>query len=87
MKGPGLTTPPPNIHDGDQARLNAAYPNPARIIVAIRLARNVDTCAALLAGEPVDPANIDTTQLRWAKQRLLVRLDLHAIDLLTRTAA
>jgi hypothetical protein len=48
----------------------------------MRLAKDVGTCAELLEGGPVDPDRIDHKQLRWAKQRLLVRLDMHAIDLL-----
>lgn len=75
------------LDDYDAARLEQLYPHPERILVAFRLAQDVDTCSALLHGEPVDPGRIDLEQLRWAKQRLLVRLDLHAIDLLTKTAA
>jgi hypothetical protein len=48
----------------------------------MRLAKDVETCRELLEGRPVDPDRIDHKQLRWAKQRMLVRLDLHAIDLL-----
>jgi hypothetical protein len=48
----------------------------------MRLAKDVETCRELLEGRPVDSNRIDRAQLRWAKQRLLVRLDLHAIDLL-----
>jgi hypothetical protein len=66
------------MHDLEQR-----YPHPERILIAIRLARDVETCERLLQGEPVDTDRIDPQQLRWAKQRFLVRLDMHAIDLLT----
>jgi hypothetical protein len=48
----------------------------------MRIAKDAETCRELLEGQPVDPDRIDPKQLRWAKQRMLVRLDLHAIDLL-----
>lgn len=67
----------------DAARLEQAYPHPERILVAIRLAKDIDTCQALLHGEPVDPDRLDKEQLKWAKHRRLVRLDLRAIDQLT----
>jgi hypothetical protein len=62
--------------------LEERWPHPARVGVAMRLAKDVRTCAELLEGGPVDPDRIDQKQLKWAKQRLLVRLDMHAIDLL-----
>jgi hypothetical protein len=70
------------LDDYDQTRREARYPNPNRIMVAMRLARDLDTCVALLQGEPVDPDRLDPDEVRRAKQRELVRLDFHAIDLL-----
>jgi hypothetical protein len=70
------------LDDYDQARQQARYPNPNRILVAMRLARDLDTCIALLQGEPVDPDRLDANEVRRAKQRELVRLDFHTIDLL-----
>jgi hypothetical protein len=67
---------------GDARTLEQRYPHPERILIAIRLAKDIDTCEQLLRGEPVDPDRIDQAQLRWAKQRFLVRLDMRAIDLL-----
>jgi hypothetical protein len=70
------------LDDYDQARQQARYPHPERILVAMRLARDLRTCIALLQGEPVDPDRLDPDEVRRAKQRELVRLDFHAIDLL-----
>jgi hypothetical protein len=70
------------LDDYDQARQQARYPHPERILVAMRLARDLDTCVALLQGEPVDPDRLDPDEVQQAKQRELVRLDFHAIDLL-----
>jgi aryl-alcohol dehydrogenase-like predicted oxidoreductase len=67
--------------------LRDAWPHPERIVVAMRVAGDVDTCAALLRGDPVNPDRLDQEGLRWARERRLVRLDLRAIDLLTRSAA
>jgi hypothetical protein len=53
----------------------------------MRLARDVETCAELLRGEPVDPDRLDREALRWASERLLVRLDFCALDLLLEEAA
>ena len=69
------------------ATLAQRWPHPERLQVAFRLAKDLDTCQQLLDGQPVDPGRLDPAELRKAKQRLLVRLDTHAIDLLTRTAA
>jgi len=63
--------------------LRERYPHPERILVAMRLAQDIATCEALLHGRPVDPDRLDQEQLRWAKTRQLVRLDLRAIDQLT----
>ena len=50
----------------------------------MRLARDVDACCSLLRGEPVDPARLDDGELEFMKAMRLVRLDVHAIDLLQR---
>ena len=65
-----------------RAALRAAYPSASRVMVAMRLARDVETFRALYAGEPVDPARVDPAGHTWARNRRLVQLDLHAIDLL-----
>lgn len=62
--------------------LRERWPHADRVAVALRLAQDVDTCAALLDGDPVDPARLDASGLAWARKRALVRLDTHAIDLL-----
>ena len=49
---------------------------------AIMLARDLDTCRALLAGEPVNPDRIDPVWLNAAEELRLVRLDMSALDLL-----
>ena len=71
------------LHNYDTAHREARYPHAERIIVAMRLAKDIETCEALLHGRPVDPDRLDKEQLKWAKNRQLVRLDLHAIDQLT----
>jgi hypothetical protein len=53
---------------------------------AMMLARDIDTCCALLQGEPVDPINLDQGWLEYASEFQLVRLDFYAIDLLHRRA-
>jgi len=55
--------------------------------IAIQLARDLDTCAALLLGEPVDPSRLNAAVLEWAKRHMLFRLDFRAIDLLARRKA
>jgi hypothetical protein len=52
----------------------------------MRIARDLGTCRELLLGLPVDPDRLDPVALAWAQERLLVRLDLRAIDLLERPA-
>lgn len=54
-------------------RLRKVWPNPYRIDVALRLARDVDTAAALLRGDPVPSDSLDQGQLAWLRRRLLVR--------------
>lgn len=49
--------------------------------VAFRIAKDVTTVDALLAGQPVDQDRLDPDGLAWARARLLVRLDVRAIDL------
>jgi len=71
------------VTDAQWAVLRERWPHPERIVVAMRLAKDIETCEALLHGEPVDPDRLDKKQLKWAKRRKLVRLDLHAIDQLT----
>jgi hypothetical protein len=70
------------LDDYDRARRQARYPHPERILVAMRLSRDLQTCVALLQGEPVDPDRLHPGEVRRAKQRELVRLDFHAIDFL-----
>jgi hypothetical protein len=53
---------------------------------AMQIAGDVETCAALLAGEPVDPARLRPEWLEYAAEFRLVRLDVCAIDLLHRRA-
>lgn len=78
----GDTTARTTIRDYDTARLEARYQHTTRIIVAIRLARDPDTCAALLAGDPVDPARVHKHELENALKPGLVQL-VRPIDVLT----
>lgn len=73
---------PADRPDPELERVRALWPHPYRLVVAQRLARDVDTCAELLAGAPLDPARLNPEGLQWARTRTLVRLDLRAIDLL-----
>lgn len=66
-----------------RAQLAEAYPNAERVVVAMRLALDVEACAALLRDEPVAPERLSPVGLIWAQERCLVRLDLAALDLLT----
>lgn len=45
-----------------------------RVDVAMRLARDLETCQALLAGRTVDQTRLDEEQLQWAYNAQLVRL-------------
>jgi hypothetical protein len=47
----------------------------------MRLAKDIDTCCALLRGEPVDPSGLDPDELNWAHEMRFVRLDVSAISL------
>jgi hypothetical protein len=69
------------VSEQQQAELRGRWSNPYRVLVALRLARDAETCAELLRGEPIDPDRLDQAGLSWASERLLVRLDLYAIDL------
>jgi hypothetical protein len=55
--------------------------NALRVWVAMRLSRDIDTCCALLRGEPVDPSGLDPDELEWAQEMKFVRLDVSAISL------
>ena len=68
------------------ARLRANYPDTLRIFVAIQLARDVDACAALLRGEPVDPSRLDRAQLEKARVKCLVQF-VAPIELIFEAAA
>ena len=70
------------IRSEDWDLLRFRYRSWRRVDLAIRLALDLDTCIALLGGEPVDPVNLDPRELSRASQTRLVRLDLRAIDLL-----
>jgi hypothetical protein len=48
---------------------------------ALRLARDPETFASLLRGEPVDPERLDEAWLARAKALRLVRLDVLACEL------
>ena len=54
--------------------LQVARPCTQHTSVAIRLAKDVEACAALLRGEPVDPARIDPGELFTARRKRLVQL-------------
>jgi NAD-dependent SIR2 family protein deacetylase len=53
---------------------------------SMMLARDVDTCSALLRGEPVSPERLHRDWLEFASTFELVRLDTCAIDLLHKRA-
>jgi hypothetical protein len=52
-----------------------------KVWVGMRLARDVDTCHALLAGDAVDESRLDPLGLAWAVQMRFVRLDVSGIEL------
>jgi len=70
------------VTQADWAELRQRYSNADRVAAAMALALDVETCAALLRGDPVEPARIDARELERARRRRLVRLDLTALDLL-----
>lgn len=74
------------IRDYDNARLETLYPHTAQIIVAVRLAKDVQTCRALLAGDPVDPSRVHKNELENALKPGLVQL-VRPIDVLHGKAA
>lgn len=53
---------------------------------AMMIARDIDTCCALLRGEPVDPHRLHRDWLTRAHTYRLVRLDIVALDLLSNEA-
>jgi hypothetical protein len=53
---------------------------------AMQIAGDVEACAALLAGDPVDPARLRPEWVEYASVFWLVRLDVAAVDLLHRRA-
>lgn len=58
-----------------------AFVNELRIWTAMRLAKDVDACCALLRGEPVDPSRLDQRELKFMRELRFVTLDVRAIDL------
>ena len=54
--------------------------NADRVWVAMRLARDVEACADLLNGLPVDESRLEPLGIAWALQMRFVRLDFDAID-------
>lgn len=54
------------ISEGQWTQLRAAWPYAARLETAWRLALDVETLGALLAGESVNPDRIDPEGLAWA---------------------
>lgn len=71
------------LDEWDRLTLEDRYPNPTRILVALRLATDLHTCRRLLQGDPVDPDRLDSGELRRARDRKLVRLDFTELDHLT----
>lgn len=67
-------------------QLRERWPHPYRLVVAMRLAYDLETCRELLLGLPVDPDRLNAEAVRWASERLLVRLDFRALDLLLKEA-
>lgn len=55
-------------------QLREAWPNAERLNVAWRLAKDLETCEALLLGQPVDPSRIDQNELERALEPRLVQL-------------
>ena len=70
------------LAEWDRLQREERWPHAGRLQVAIALARDLETCRALLCGEPVDPARVDRDALQRAKDQKLVRLDLSKLDLL-----
>jgi len=74
----------PADDDGLTAGLGAGAPGvyETRVWWAMMLAKDIETCEALLRGGPVDPARLDPEWLRKAQQAQLVSLDVNALDLI-----
>ena len=53
---------------------------PDRVWVAMRLAKDLETCRLLLEGKPVDEDRLEPLGLAWALQMRFVRLDVSAIE-------
>jgi hypothetical protein len=53
---------------------------------AMQIAGDVEACAALLVGDPVDPGRLRREWVEYASTHGLVRLDVAAVDLLHRRA-
>lgn len=70
------------------AALEQKYPHAytQRIQYALEVSLDLETCAALLRGEPVDPSRLDRQALERLKQRRLVQL-VAPVDLLLPDAA
>jgi hypothetical protein len=51
-----------------------------RVWIAMRLAKDVEICCALLRGEAVDPACLDGGELEFMRRLQLVRMDFLAVD-------
>lgn len=64
----------------DSAERAERYPHPRRILIAIRLANDLETCRELLQGTPVPPERLNQRELARARNKKLVRLDFHEID-------
>jgi hypothetical protein len=56
------------------AKLERRWPNAERLVTAWRLARDIDTCADLIAGRPVDQARLDPEAVFAARRKSLVTL-------------
>ena len=55
-------------------QVTAKWPNAERLSWAWRLARDPETCGALIAGHPVDQRRLDPDALLEARRRSLVQL-------------
>jgi hypothetical protein len=62
------------LTDGQRLALVEAWPNGARLEWAWRIARDLETCRALLAGQPVDAERLDQAELFSARRARLVQL-------------
>lgn len=55
-------------------RVQAAWPNGARLTAAFELANDLDTCRDLLEGKPIDVERLRPDGYRKARQRRLITL-------------